>query len=446
MSTVAPIQIPATPVPVEVPATPSKVDRKQASQIVDITMSVARVKHALADGAINGPLKKAVEPYKKMKTNYEAATKLFAQGGEKKLIEGKDYIAPIDDNKREQLQADIAVYTGKMNEIETAIASAVAKRIRFSNDSSIALAVVCNALVSELSFVAITKAQADGHTIIKPDHIYSGDIKSSYLYGLVSQSQLFNKHSEEVADKLASQSLETKLEKAKSAGADSLLKSLSKDLRSKIKAELKAMKTLGKPSNKVIVTHHTEVEDSSKFGYYVAAICKEVANKVISTEVRVSGAFKAHVSALVEDFINRVAAPITVLTEASGNKTVTQTSVMQAVKLMLANGVKYTAKYEDGETYSPAAVAGEKANAKAAKLRGEKYVLKFDHLPKVNGKMLKVSAHYGNNYEKLAQFTEDKMKKFADRKKKESTPAVAAEVAAPAVQVAQTAQPEGGDL
>lgn len=231
-------------------------------------------------------------------------------------------------------------------------------RIRFSNEASVTLATVCDDIVKQLTTFAMDHALSTDKKIIKVEHLHRDGVKQLQYYPLVFSLPTFA----EMTKQLAEKELCCKIEAAVALAEKELKKKYgvsNKSPKKDIPADTDAADT---NTTEVVVPKDTvpkgtvpkdavstddmpaeavDAGDDSPFKFYVGLLCK----KIIKDEpkyksIRVSTELKEYLSALLVEFIQRMAPLIQLITTCMKNKTINDMSVRHTVDFLLLDAKK----------------------------------------------------------------------------------------------------------
>ncbi|NHA11435.1 hypothetical protein G7Z25_17240, partial [Enterobacter roggenkampii] len=182
----------AQPTPVDATATESVSKRQQTSKAIGVSISSARVRrhidrlnlNAVTDSMI-GELKEQLSPYKVAKDHLESGKVSFTVEQE---VDGKKQFVqqtrPLTDVERVAFQATVDSMSAKTPELEMKIAALSRERTRFSNEAAVALSIVCDELIQQLTDHAMKRVLLAKKKIIHVSHLHEAGVEQLSLYPL----------------------------------------------------------------------------------------------------------------------------------------------------------------------------------------------------------------------------------------------------------------------
>jgi len=462
------------------PETKPKGTRTQTNKAININISAARVRRHIDKLNLNAKLDALIaEPRGQLLEHKLAKDQLETKKIKKsitKTVPHKDTTKEVTVEETLDMTAEdvanatavIAKYSEQtLAELKEKVDVYSRERTRFSDGSSMILAIVCDELVQQLVDIAMKQVLADDKKIVQVCHLYKhnrpkGDltpgpapgVESVSLYPLISTLPLFIKTSGQFSAEDAAV-IAAKAEKVLRAAAEKEFKKKYNIRIQKKKAGAEATTNGAVPSaepttngtvagpeaavdvtiedlvNGVIndaapatneeahedtppETEEEEGENDTKisFKYYIYQICKDLTKSTTQyKEVRTSPVFREHISQLLVGFIERICPLIALTAKSMGNKTVNDFAIYRTIEGLLIDG------HQPHETIDlsiemvpdPVIYGAEKIKEKDAKKNKIEYKIDLDTIPKVSNGLKATrtvtypTSGYGDLYAKIEQ-------------------------------------------
>lgn len=422
--------------------------RVQVGKAIGLNIAVARTRRHIdklnmnsgPDAYINA-LKAQLAPYKQAQKRLESGKivhlveKEYQYVKDGKTLTGKkifEELRDLTDAERAAEQTIVDKLAPSVPAWEAKLTAFARERVRFSSESAVVLAVICDEVIIQLATHTMDCALAAGKKIIQISHLYEEGVSKLPLYPLVEGLPLFKTTSKALNAKLA--------EEASAKALHTALTQAEKDFKKKYNVHAKRKQPAAEgepaPANGVVTPvaepeaepavaeeDETEEHDCPSFKMYVSHACKEVASKAPQYKsIRVSTDIRNHFSDILIELIQRLSAFIAIGNAGANSKTVTYQSVMHAVEAILVDGHKKveTIKLEDTKIQDPAALKAEVAKRDDAKAKGEKYKINMEAIPKIDGYVVHRAITYPTSgYPAIAAVVDAKLAAFNALPKKE---------------------------
>lgn len=236
-------------------------------------------------------------------------------------------------------------------DVESQLSALSRGRIRFSNDASRVMSIICDMIAKELASFAIGNVLQTKKNRVMPSHVYQPGLEALPLYALyrdlptfvATQQQLSAKTHEERfnealstaladAEKSYKKKYEVKLTKEQRE-AERAAKLLKKEEAKATKAAQKKFKEEKEAKEEEQIGE----DDDSTFFYYINNLftsSKPTGNKTL----RISQEIKSFSSHIIDEFLIKLSNQMLAAIEFQGNKTITDKVIFYCVKTMLIHG------------------------------------------------------------------------------------------------------------
>lgn len=343
----------------------SHVAREKPSNVAGIYISHARVKHCINALGVNHAFSEAVSVYRATVAEHDAAVKLLESGKVYEIIEKLAGARKVRaQQERAATEGELAAAQNTVNELadklpeaKENIAAAGRGSIRFSSFSPYAVSIVCDHIVKELYKAAVNGAIDCDKKLVKVEHLYAGGLKKCPVYGLVKDLPAVVETEGALAAAVT--------QKEHAAELTAALRKAETDFRKKYKITVKREKaqpvaaSVAAPAEVAIATATTsapaaqpEVADNAaatpasdnkkSFRFYISAICGDLKDNADFATMRRSNELIDHLDKIVYQFIHKISLMINIVIEGFKTKTVSEETVLKAVKLLTDGGVDPT--------------------------------------------------------------------------------------------------------
>lgn len=400
--------------------------RRQTSKAIGISISTARVRRHLDRLNLNHLFDSKINEYNTQLKEYKVA-KEVVETGKLPPSEQQDFDAKKLNGEKVDLAEYLAKYkaafdklTLEVSELEMKLSALRQERIRFSNDAPVALSIICDELIKQLTDHTVVRALAAKKKIIQIRHLHEEGVEKLSLYPLIKTLPSFVATSQQLAKKLNKESQET----------DKPLKGVEKESTKK-KKHMDKNSTTDMPKFKVEEVEYDDNDGESKtsFKFYVGLVCHNLITNEpkYAKTVRISAEIREYLSNLLVEFIRRLASLIR-LTAAScmKNKTVNNVAVLRTVEALLIDGhvTLETIEYKKAQHYEPTALAVETEKRDKEKEEGRKYKIDWSKIPMVDGEGLvavRTFSYPTSGFPALEEKVHEKLKLYDELVKKNKT-------------------------
>lgn len=406
------------PAPVPVAEQGEKKVRSQTSKLLGVDISPARVRRYLDKLNINQLIDSESATLKQYLAAYKTAESQLASNTEVIDVEGVPTTIPLSEAGRVAAKHVIDTHTGHLGEYESKLSALSHERTRFSNSASIALAVICNELISQLAQHSMASVIAAKKKIVQAEHIHGDGVEKLSLFPLLNGIPLF--------DQTAADIRELNAKKATVALIERALSAQYKELKKKWKFADEE-KPQQKPAEEEEVAAESENEQKgskTSFKHYVHNLFKNTASSDPNyNHIRMSANAKAYLSNLLIQLIHRISTLVLLTTHSMKNKTVNQTAILRTVETLLIDGHNATRhiEFSTKEVPDPLLLKKElqiKKDTDAARKLNQsipEYKVDVDSMPKVTLVVATQHSTYPTAaYDKLRDHVLTKLRKYKE--------------------------------
>jgi hypothetical protein len=404
--------------------------------------------NAKIDAAI-AELKKTLAEYHDAKAKLESGV---STSSEEVVVDGKKThvakTAPLSDAEKASLSATVESVGPTVPSLDAKVKALSRERIRFSNEASIALAMICDEIVQELVTHTMDRVLAAKKKIIQICHLHEAGVEQLPLYPLVKSLPSFAARAAQLAntlaDEKASAALATALTQAEKEWRKkhSVVRKRTKEVApaapaaqpaaaaaEQAPAESAAPAPESTPAPAVPAAAEEAPEESdddaavdvsdskTSFKFYVHQVCKNLVKKDERYKsVRVSTEIRGYLSDLLVEFIQRLAPLVALTASAMKNKTVNDSAILRTVKSLLIDGhaSEETIELLPALVDDPAAVKAETLKRDEEKKAGRKYKIDMTKIPQVNGfKAVHTVKYPTSGYAELEERVKAKLEKYS---------------------------------
>lgn len=269
-----------------------KTSRQQLSKVININLSVSRVRKILDKENINVNIERAIAKLKNNSTDEE--TEALVQRAYKEIYESRKtqhdkLIASLKgkkDSASKKRLKELKPFPQRTGSVEEKTELVSKLRYRFSNDSSVALTSILDYVVQDLATMAIVNARSVYKSIIKVEHVMMKNLEDSKVSPLLRN--------------------------------------------------LAVLTAVGETEE----NETEEVEESgSNFDFYVHEICKQVRADLIKQDenyksIRISKEFRQFGSSVLIEIIERLSPLIQLYVENTNIKTINDEVIKFIIKFL----------------------------------------------------------------------------------------------------------------
>lgn len=394
------VPLPITP-PDEAPTPATANKRQQTSKAIGVSISSARTRrhldrlnlNATLDGMIN-ELKEQYNAYKSAKAHLESGKLTYSEEKEvdgKKVFEEKT--RALTDAERAAFQATFNKLADSAALLEMKIAALSRERTRFSNEASIALSIICDELVQQLTEHTMNCVLKAKKKIIQINHLHEAGVEKLPLYPLIKSLPSFVAMAESLSSKAQEETNAATLTAALAQAEKDFKKKYSVHAPKKKKAvdEVAVDASAVKPVSPAKV-EEAEDDDSAdsktSFRFYVGMVCKEVIKRDVNYEsVRVSTEIRGYLSDLLIEFIQRISSLVQLTAACMKNKTINDVAILRTVEALLIDGhaPHETVEFKEALVHDPVVLKAETAKREEEKKAGREYKIDLEKIPKIQG-------------------------------------------------------------
>lgn len=274
----------------------------------------------------------------------------------------------------------------KLHDLELKATALSRERTRFSNEASIALSIICDEIVQQLTEHTMNRVLAAKKKIIQVSHLHEAGVEKLPLFPLIKTLPSFVA----TANKIAADSESTKVADALS----SALAQAEKDFKKKwsvkcpkVKGEEAALEVLEHAEEHPAEPEEDDASDSkTSFKFYVGQVCKETIKRDERYKsVRVSTEIRSYLSDLLVEFIKRLSNLVQLTANCMKNKTINDIAILRTVESLLIDGhyPVETVEIKEDECVDPVSLKAELQKKDDAKKAGGEYKFDLESLPKV---------------------------------------------------------------
>ncbi len=240
-------------------------------------------------------------------------------------------------------------------------------KIRFSNNASKIISMVCDNFIRELAIHAMEQTVLSKKKSVKVSHLHKGDLKSLSLYALIHDLPTFVHTSNSLADQEAALAQQELLAKTLTQAEKDFRKKYNVHLTKEQKEQDKVDKKEKKQKQKEEKEDKEDKEDDVTYKYYIGNLFNT--NKPHNVSLRITTDIKAYLSKLVDEFIDKLANQLLLTINNMKNKTVNERAILHTVKSMLITN------HESDETL----VINKVENTSESKNDKHEYVVVHEH-------------------------------------------------------------------
>ncbi|SIP86090.1 Hypothetical protein PACV_377 [Pacmanvirus A23] len=408
LSTQQPAEV-TQPAPVDATAAESVSKRQQTSKAIGVSISSARVRRWIDRLCLNsgidtkiGALKEQLSPYKVAKDHLESGMISFSVEQE---VDGKKQFVqqsrPLSDDERTAFQATVESLSAKVPELEMKIAALSRERTRFSNEAAVALSIVCDELIQQLTDHAMKRVLLAKKKIIHVSHLHEAGVEQLSLYPLFKSLPSFlataTKLQKEKTDLTYEQTMSAVLTQAEREFKKKYaVHTPKKKKTAEAVAEVVAQPEPVTPAEPAVeaeaeveaVEDDESSESKTSFRFYVGQVCKEMIKRDPNFKsVRISTEIRAYLSDLLVEFIQRLSSLVHLTATCMKNKTVNDVAIMRTVESLLIDGHQphEVVEFKDDLVDDPVAYKAELEKRAAEKKADREYKIDMSKVPKVPG-------------------------------------------------------------
>jgi histone H3/H4 len=353
--------------------------RTQTNKAIGINISAARVRRWLDKLTLNKAIDEEIAKYKTKIVAYESADSMLAYGQVKRVtqqeVDGKlkniITVGPITAAEKLTAEKTVAEIKPQIADLKERVNALSRERTRFSNESSIVLAIICDEIIKQLVEHTMKRVLLAKKKIIQVEHLHEVGVTDLPLYPLIKSLPIFAEKAAKIA-KITND----ELQKVSIANAVALAE---KEFRKKYNVHLPKKKpaivtvvadtttpidgqpnaaaaehngtngTTGTngvngsvpvPTDVLDAGHEDDTGDSkTTFKFYVHLACKDIQESNPNyISIRISTEIRNYLSELLIQFIQRIA-PLVLLTAANmKNKTINDEAILRTVEALLIDG------------------------------------------------------------------------------------------------------------
>lgn len=424
-----PVEVPAAAeVPVETPAvehSAEKSTRTQTNKAIGVSISFARVRRHIDKLNLNATLDAEI---KKTKDQLALISKLqlWVTDGKAVVEATKDSAESTRDLTPEELAAakeQLAALLPEQKTLELRQHALSRERIRFSNEASIALSIVCDELVQELVTHSISSVLALKKRIIQVNHLHKEGVELLPLFPLIKTLPTFTSTAARLA-KVHAEELYT-------AQVNALLRQAEKDFKKKYNVKAKKEKR-EEPVVEAVpeaepVSDEEPSDSKTSFRFYVHQVCKDlVKTNPEYKSIRISTEIREYLSDLLIEVIQRLAPLVYLTTSSMKNKTVNCAAILRTIECLLVDGhhASETIEFVESSVRDPALVKAEYAKRDDEKKAGRDYKVFLDDIPSVAElSAVRTVSFPTSEYSKLADKIHRKLELYSELPQKDKAEA-----------------------
>jgi histone H3/H4 len=389
--TVKPIKITETPVEADV------VKRQQIGKTVGININPARVRCHLDKLNLNAGVNQHIKPIKKQLNALKRAKFILETGTvpalkPTKSADKNENATPATADDKSQAEKVVAEVEPLSKELETKLEALSRERTRFSNEASIALAIICDEFVQQFGEHAMKRVLVAKKKIIQVEHIHESGVEKLSLYPLAKTLPSFLKATEENAarlrkeqDKELGKALKVQLEKEFRKNYV-CTKKKQEAVPAEQPAVVEAAEQVPEPAADTVDTTD-DVDSKTSFKHYVGLVCKDLMDKEPEYKsTRVSDGIKQYLSDLLTELIRKLSPLINLTTQCMKNKTVNDVAVLRTVEAILIDGHEAVEvlEFSNEQIHDPALVKAEIAKRSEEAKEDRKYKVNLADIPLVS--------------------------------------------------------------
>ncbi len=375
-----------------------EVDEKKPKKKSNSAIAPARVRKFMDPEGVNkvieGPsneIKEKLEVFKRAE-NILGTGEISVPAGDGKAKSGT-VKRPITEAERLEFQEVIAKHGPYVEEYRSDLAAFSGARVRFSNDASDVLAVICSSIVYQAIEASIEVIKTLDRKSIQTSHFYRSNFKNMKTYPLIVGLPSFQAQLDETRRREAEIVTQKKIKDAVSQAEKDLKKALGVTGKRKIEK-----------TNKKVVEDKKEKEEEddgvSPFKTYMRKICV-TANEQLGSDANLSTDFKNHMSTLLLEFIRRTTNEARLLVEFMNNKTINRGALLKVIEMNLSSNCQLVESCSIAMVNDPTEEKEEYTKVNEAKKRGgPAYVPDFSQIKKVK-KVVRTTLYEGSHFPEL---------------------------------------------
>jgi histone H3/H4 len=320
-------QVVETSAPVEtVEVVADKKTRVRLNEYLSTYISAARVRRNVDDKGLNKLNEDMMNELKASISEYltkEKALKEESTSAEDKLAFAKY----VEENK------------DRFADVDKQLKALSKDRIRFSNNASVILAILCDAFVKELAVFAMKNTVKSDKKNVYVSHLHQAGVEHLSLYSLFGNLPTF-----------VAMSKRTMFENTLSADSEIMKKKLvqvEKEFKKKYNVQLTKEQRAKNKADKLASLSQTPVvadttddvqekEDITTYRYYINKLFND--NKPASSSLRITNEIKMYLSKLIDEFLERVSDQVRLTIITMKNKTINEKAILHNIKSMLIVG------------------------------------------------------------------------------------------------------------
>jgi len=255
----------------------------------------------------------------------------------KKIVEAEESTA--DDKAKSQ--AYLNEHAARHHDVDQQMKALSRDKVRFSNDASRIISLVCDHFVSELAIHAMKQTVASKKKSVKIAHLHKGDLHNLSFFALIHDLPSFVATTNKLAEKELARQQAEQLEKTLAQAEKDFKKKHSIHLTKEQKEQDKLDKKEKKQKQKDDAADSKEdKEDDVTYRYYIGILFQN--HKPHDVQLRITNDVKTYLSKLVDEFITKLADQLLLTIHNMKNKTINERAILHAVKTMLVANCAYT--------------------------------------------------------------------------------------------------------
>lgn len=418
--------------------------RQQTSKAIGVSISSARTRRHFDKLNLNSHIDVLINELKDQLSSYKQATTALETGKvvimveQETEVDGKKVKQSIEQQRditaeeKATYQATVDKLAGSVAALEMKAAALSRERTRFSNEASITLSIIGDALIQQLAEFTMNNVLAAKKKIIQVPHLHESGVEKLSLYPLIKSLPSFVATAEKLSKKAQSEASAAALAAALAQAERDFKKKYGVHTPKKKKADVAPVADVAQAAVPVPVASPAEPEaeaelepaeeddeadSKTSFKFYVGQVCKEVQKKDPRYKaVRVSTEIRGYLSDLLIEFIQRVAPLVHLTATCMKNKTINDVAVLRTVESLLIDGhaPQETVEFRDEMVPDPAVLKVETTKRDEEKKAGRDYKIELEKVPKVQGLVAARTVSYGSSgYAALASTVAEKLKLYA---------------------------------
>jgi len=329
--------------------------RQQLNKTTGVYISSARVRCHLDKLTLNNKIDSLIKVCKEDPMYVEYCSLM-----EKVAVEGASESAAEDVKKRlEELKSEAESVKAKLSALSH-------ERVRFSHETPIVFAIICNEMVTQLFTHALEKTLSSKHSMVKVEHLHT-DVEQLSLYPLFKSLPTFSRDHAKLLAESVKQSKDKELAAALSQAEKAFKKKYkvtqprNKQDSAVVKQESAEASTEPSVSTEASVPEPSDEAEASldqkepkerktTFVCFILSICNEVKQKLSQGKIRVSVAIRQYLSDMLVEFIQRMAPLVYLTAGCMKNKTINDVAVLHTVKSVMVDGCQWVESIELSKT------------------------------------------------------------------------------------------------